>query len=38
MNNHLGLNIKNYRKNKGFTQEELAGMIVSGEIIVDSTR
>lgn len=27
MNNHLGLNIKNYRKNKGFTQEELAGMI-----------
>lgn len=27
MNNNLGLNIKNYRKNKGFTQEELAGML-----------
>ncbi len=27
MNSNLGLNIKNYRKNKGFTQEELAGMI-----------
>ncbi len=27
MNNNLGLNIKNYRKSKGFTQEELAGMI-----------
>jgi len=27
MNNNLGLNIKNYRKSKGFTQEELAGML-----------
>lgn len=27
MNNNLGLNIKTYRKNKGFTQEELAGML-----------
>ncbi|MCQ2518898.1 MAG: helix-turn-helix domain-containing protein [Lachnospiraceae bacterium] len=27
MANNLGLNIKNFRKNKGFTQEELAGML-----------
>jgi len=27
MTNILGLNIKNFRKNKGFTQEELAGML-----------
>ena len=27
MNNHLGANIKYFRKNKGFTQEELAGML-----------
>lgn len=25
--NHLGANIKSFRKNKGFTQEELAGML-----------
>ena len=27
MENHLGANIKAFRKNKGFTQEELAGML-----------
>lgn len=27
MKNHLGANIKCFRKNKGFTQEELAGML-----------
>lgn len=27
MKNHLGANIKTFRKNKGFTQEELAGML-----------
>ena len=27
MENHLGANIKNFRKNKGYTQEELAGML-----------
>lgn len=27
MKSNLGANIRNYRKNKGFTQEELAGMI-----------
>jgi len=27
MSNNLGNNIRNYRKSKGFTQEELAGMI-----------
>ena len=27
MKNHLGANIKYFRKNKGFTQEELAGML-----------
>ena len=27
MANNLGSNIRNYRKNKGFTQEELAGML-----------
>ena len=27
MANSLGLNIRNFRKNKGFTQEELAGIL-----------
>ena len=27
MKNNLGANIKTFRKNKGFTQEELAGML-----------
>ncbi len=27
MNNNIGLNIRNYRKNRGYTQEELAGML-----------
>ena len=27
MEKHLGANIKAFRKNKGFTQEELAGML-----------
>ena len=27
MENHLGANIKLFRKNKGYTQEELAGML-----------
>ena len=27
MDNHLGANIRYFRKNKGFTQEELAGIL-----------
>lgn len=27
MESNLGANIKNFRKNKGYTQEELAGML-----------
>ena len=35
MENHLGANIKNFRKNKGYTQEELAEIHDNGTFSED---